>query len=211
MKFNNQLSRELTLNSKLVQRFYRFIEISNQFSICVQNIARKMSEAEQQHPQPQQQPLPLPQRRQLRNGYKPHIELFKLLIIPLCTMAILICLKNMSMSYVFAERAIESQHKNDSIQLTEEQFRNSSQYLAEAVVNINAMFTGLHAIGLYAVIESDVCILWVFSTLETLADILVVIYWTGGFYPLVLPDMTLLTLYFFLISLFSWVFTLSLI
>ena len=141
-------------------------------------------------------------------------DMFKLLLIPLCSMVILISLKDMSLSYVFAERVIENQYQNIShhqnvSRLSPEQFRNISQSLAEAIVNINSMWAGLHAIGLYAVIVGDVCILWGFSTLETLADILLVIYWTGGFFALVLPDMVLLTLYFFLITIFSWVLTLT--
>ena len=137
-------------------------------------------------------------------------DLFKMLIIPLCSVVILICLKDMSLSYVFAERTVESRYHNVS-DMSAQQFRNISQWMSEAIANIDAMFVGLHAIGLYAVLVGDVCILWAFSTLETMASILVVIYWTGAFSALVLPDMPLLTVYFSLITLFSWVLTLSLI
>ena len=112
-----------------------------------------------------------------------HRDLFKPMAIPLCSVVILICFKDMSLSYVFAERYIESYY--NGTQLSAQQFRNNSQLYAEAVANINAMWAGLHAIGLYSVLAGDPCVLWVFSVLETLASVLVMIYWTGGFYPLV--------------------------
>ena len=139
-----------------------------------------------------------------------HRQLFKMMIIPLCAVVILICLKDMSLSYVFAQKVVESQAQNIS-KMSEQSFRNHSQIMAEAIANINAMWVGLHAVGLYAAVVEDPYILWFFSMVELLMDILVVIYWTSGFYPLVMPDMAILTLYFFLITVFSWVFTLSVI